>query len=104
MGMVAARAVAPEGLEAEEPKGGRKIDQGFLDRVRQEMQAYLDETGRSQAEVAKARAYLMAALNREGGLESGPWRNYWSATFTERCGLIALMRGKGGFLVAPEGK
>lgn len=52
MGPVAARAVK-EDLELEDPKSG-KADQGFLDRVRGEMLAYIEETGQSQAEIARA--------------------------------------------------
>ena len=58
----------------------------------------------NEAELAKARVWVMAALNREGGEDEGPWRNYRAATFPQRCGLIALMRGEGGFLDVPEAK
>lgn len=48
-----------------------------------------------------AQDWIRAALAREGKEGENPFRNYQTATFSERCGMIAVLRGKAAYLTAP---
>jgi hypothetical protein len=55
-----------------------------------------DEKGLKQAQ-----DWIKAALTREGTQGKNPFRNYESATFKDRCGFIAVLRGKSAFSELP---
>ncbi|MBN1972188.1 MAG: hypothetical protein JW787_01015 [Sedimentisphaerales bacterium] len=49
----------------------------------------------------QAQNWIKTALTREGTQGQNPFRNYESATFKDRCGFIAVLRGKSTFSELP---
>ncbi len=48
-----------------------------------------------------SREWITAALAREGQEGKNPFHNYQAATFKDRCGMLAVLRGKAAYLMVP---
>ena len=55
-----------------------------------------------EVELRKAQDWIKAALMREGPEGDNPFRNYRAASFGDRCGMIAVLRGKAAYLEVPD--
>jgi hypothetical protein len=54
-----------------------------------------------EEELNLVRAWIVSAVMREGKEGENPFRNYQAATFGQRCGMIAVLRGKAAYLAVP---